>query len=109
MAPIRIMHRSGNRGKAEVVPLTFMPNDSLGDFVLPIPTNSGLFMITGPSPQRGTEDIARVPLNCEVQMLPGHFGFLPSARKVQRNLGCQLCLSLTRCPDMSPFLFQTVP
>lgn len=35
MAPIRIMHRSGNPGKAKVVPLTFMPNDSLGDFVLP--------------------------------------------------------------------------
>lgn len=80
MAPIRIMHSSGNRGKA-VVPLTFMPDDSLGDFVLPIPTNSGLFMITGPSPQRGTEDIARVPLNCDVQMLPGHFGFLPRFRE----------------------------
>lgn len=82
MAPIRIMHRSGNQGKAEVVPLTFMPNDSLGDFVLPISANSGLFMITGSSPQMGTEDIGRVPLNCEVQMLPGHFGFRPSARKV---------------------------
>lgn len=77
-----IIHRSGNQGlEAEVTLLTIInPNGPLGSFLLTVPTRLGSFSLVVLILKEVTIDwdTAWIPLNYELWLHPGNFGFLVS-------------------------------
>lgn len=75
--------------KAGVAPFTIIPSDPLGKYMPLIPANLGSVGLEILVLQEGTFP-ARVPLDYQLRMLPGHFSLLVSRDKQERRGGAIL-------------------
>jgi dUTPase len=80
VSPIARIHGSRNQGVEKgIVPLTIIPSDPQGKFLLPVPITLGSSGLEVLPPEGGVllpGATTNIPLNWKLRLPPGHFGLL---------------------------------